>query len=304
MKRVSREHYFYYFDKEMAPAMEVEPGETVVFETWDARRGAIKSEGDPVPMPSPSGNVANPATGPLFVRGARPGDAVAVRVEEVKIDSQGWMAIRPTWGVITDRVRSPLLRVLEVKEGQALLRPDLRFPVRPMIGVMGTAPAGDPLPTSHPGDNGSNMDNNMVREGSTVYLPVSVEGALLGIGDVHASMGDGEVTGTGIEICGEVRVTVDLLKGFPIKRPIIVTGESVITCGHGATLEEAVRVVTEDMAELLHSEWGISMEDAFLFLSAAGDVGICQACNSPLPVTTRCSVPKLPYFRRWFTSEI
>lgn len=294
MKRVSKDNVIYAFGRDMEPVMEVDPGERLLFETWDARRGTIRSESDKAPVPrSPEESRSNPATGPVYVRGAMPGDGLVVAIEDIKLVGSGWMALRFEWGVLKHRYQRPVMRIVQVEKGEVVLGGNLRLPVRPMVGVIGTAPAEGKLYTMGPGDNGSNMDNNRVVVGAEVHLPVSVPGALLALGDVHAAMGDGEISGTGVEISAEVMVRIDVVKGESLLRPYVETSSLLSTYAHGPTVEEAMKVACEDMAALLNARWGLSLEEASLFLSARGDVAVCQACNSPLNVTVRCDVPKI-----------
>ncbi len=291
MHRITREHAHYQFDRAIAPALTVEPGARITFETWDARHGAITRENQEVPANPPRGS--NPLTGPVFVTGAEPGDELLVDIEDIALAETGWIAIKMGWGVLRHRVTRPATRLVRIEGETAHLGDTLSWPVRPMVGVIGTAPAEGSAPTSDPAEIGGNMDNNMVRVGTCVHLPVHVPGALFGLGDVHASMGDGEVTGTGIEICAEVTVSVALSKGTATARPWLETEDRYITCSQAPTLEEASVIACDDMADLLMHRWGLSFEDAFLFLSARGDVRISQACLSPLNMTARCEVPKL-----------
>jgi amidase len=118
---------------------------------------------------------------------------------------------------------------------------------------------------------------------------------MLAIGDMHASMGDGEISGTGVEIDGNVLIRVDVLKGAQTRFPVTELADSWVT--HGVTdndLTEAIRIAVEEAARLLVDQWGFTMEDAFIFLSVAGDVGIAQACHPcPGSVIARCRVPKI-----------
>jgi amidase len=155
----------------------------------------------------------------------------------------------------------------------------LRFPARPMVGVIGTAPADGTVYTAHPGPQGSNMDFNAVSVGSTIYLPVHVPGALLGIGDVHAAMGDGEVSGTGVEIAGEVTVRVELQKGAAPSRPWMETADAWVTTGQGPTLEAAVEQAVEGLTALLMDRFALDRTDAFLLVSARGDIRIGQCAR-------------------------
>jgi len=155
----------------------------------------------------------------------------------------------------------------------------IRMALRPMVGVVGTAPADGVIYTAEPGPQGSNIDINAITVGARVHLPVHVPGALLAIGDVHASMGDGEVSGTGVEIAGEVTVRVNLIPGAAPARPWIETAESWITTGSGPTLEDAVEMAVEELTRLLMLRFQLSRTEAFLLVSAQGDVRIGQCAR-------------------------
>jgi amidase len=162
---------------------------------------------------------------------------------------------------------------------ELVLGESIRMPLRPMVGVIGTTPADGVIYTAEPGPQGSNIDINAITVGARVHLPVHVPGALLAIGDVHASMGDGEVSGTGVEIAAEVTVRVDLVSGAAPARPWIETAENWITTGSGPSLEDAVEIAVEELTGLLISRLGLSRTEAFLLVSARGDVRIGQCAR-------------------------
>ena len=186
------------------------------------------------------------------------------------------------------------LWLCEIADGMVVFNDRIRFPVRPMVGVIGTAPPGEGIGTLHPGPHGGNMDHNDVRVGARVHLPVFVPGALLSIGDVHASMGDGEISITALEVAGEVRVRVDLEKGAALRRPWIDLPDSWITTGDGPTIADAIRVAAEEMARLLMGRLGLSADDAYMLLSIRGDARVSQ-CAEPAVVaaTARMVMPRL-----------
>jgi len=137
------------------------------------------------------------------------------------------------------------------------------------------------------------MDNRYVGVGSRVYLPVRVPGALLALGDVHAAMGDGEITFIGLEICAEVTVKVDLLKGRKLKRPLIETDDAWVTTADGDDLAQAARLAAEEMVDLMQQRLGLSFEEAYMLMAAVVDVQICQCCEpGAFPVTTRAVISK------------
>lgn len=289
---ITRDHIVYSFDREHRPVRKIDPGDKIRFETYDARTGTIRSEDNLLDRPHPLG--ANPATGPVFVRGADPGDTLRVEILEVQLASQGFIAIKAGLGNLGHLAEKYVTRLVQIEDGIVHYDDHLRFPVRPMIGVIGTAPSGEAVPTLYPGPHGGNMDHNDVKVGSCVYLPVFVEGALFGLGDVHAAMGDAEVTMTGIEICAEVTVRVNLIKGESIPRPWIETDASWITTGDAPKLADAITIACEEMANLLQQKLSVSFDDAYLLMSAIGDVRISQSCQpNQFPSTIRVVFPKI-----------
>lgn len=289
MHRLTRDHIVYSLDKAHPPVLTIDPGETVCLETYDARTGTIQSDADLLDHPHPKG--ANPATGPIFVRGAAPGDSLAVTILKIDLADRGFLAIKKGVGLLAHRADRYATKMIAIRDGIAHFNDRIRFPVRPMIGVIGTAPAGAGLHTGHPGPHGGNMDNNEIKVGARVHLPVAVPGALLGIGDVHASMGDGEISMIGFEICAEVTARVDLLRGETIPRPWIETADGRwVTTGDDPDPEAAMRIACDEMVTLLQRRFGLSFEDAYMLVTARGDLTICQACQpGSFPVTTRVS---------------
>ena len=138
------------------------------------------------------------------------------------------------------------------------------------------------------------MDHNDVRVGARVHLPVYAPGGLLAIGDIHAVMGDGEISITALEIIGEVRVRVDLIKGEGPARPWIEFPDCWITTGDGPAIGDAIRVACEEMAALLQRRLGLSVEESYMLLSIRGDVKVSQCCEpSMIAATARVVMPKL-----------
>ena len=291
MIRITRDHIVYSLDKAHPPVLTVDPGTQICFETWDARTGTVQKETDLLVKPHSKG--PNPATGPVAVRGARPGDALVVEIQDIKLASRGYTGIRPRQGVLGHLIENYRTKVIDIVDDMVVFNERIRFPVRPMVGVIGTAPAGEGIGTLHPGPHGGNMDHNDVRVGASVHLPVFVPEGLLAIGDVHASMGDGEVSITALEICGEVTARMDIVRGEGIIRPWIDFPDCWIGTGDGPTIADAIRVACEEMAKLLQRHFGLSAEDAYALLSIRGDVRVSQ-CADPAAVaaTARVVMPK------------
>lgn len=292
MKRVTRDHTTYVMSRETVPVLEIDLGEEVTFETLDASGGRIRTPQDGMTF-FPSPEETNPVTGPIYVRRARPGDSLVVEIVDIRMGPYGYGRIKPGGGVIIDELRPPVARIFSIEGGKALFSPTIRVPLRPMIGTIGTAPAGQGVATFYPGPHGGNLDINDVAVGARIYLPVHVDGALLALGDVHASMGDGELTGGGIDAGAEVTVRVGVVEGRMWPRPWVETPTSWVTCANAPDLAGAIRLATSDMATLLAEKLSISREEAFILIGACGDARPGQAAELGIDATARVGVPRL-----------
>ena len=181
MHIITRARIVYSFSRDHRPVREVDPGDKIRFETYDARTGTILTENDLLAHPHPRG--INPATGPLFVRSAEPGDTLCVEIQDIQLASQGFIGIKAGTGNLGHLAEHYVTKIIRIKGDTAHFDDRIRFPVRPMVGVIGTAPTGEAVPTLYPGPHGGNMDNSDVKVGSRVHLPVFVEGALFGLGE-------------------------------------------------------------------------------------------------------------------------
>ena len=290
MHRISREHIAYRLDKEHAPILAIDPGQTVVLETYDARTGTIQNNTDLLDHPHPDG--ANPATGPVYVRNAEPGDALVVEIEKIELAPEGFLAVKAGEGLLGHMAKNFATRMVQIEDGIVHFG-NLRLPANPMVGVIGTSPAGEGISTSFAGPHGGNMDNKYLTEKSRVYLPVYVPGALWSLGDVHGAMGDGEITFIGLEICAEVTVRVDVQKNAAPRRPLIETATHWITTGDHLDLGQAARIAAEEMVLLIQARSKLSFEEAYMLMSAAVDVQICQCCEpGEFPTTARAVISK------------
>ncbi|MEA2532047.1 MAG: amidase [Thermomicrobiales bacterium] len=280
MLRISRDQLTYAFDAAIPPVATIRPGETLTVETYDTSTGRVnKPEDVPEFVRVRDPKKVNPACGPFLVEGAEPGDALAVEILEIRLAPLGWVRALGGAGVVQDGIAENGIVMVRVEGDDLIFGEKLRFRARPMVGVLGTAPAEGTVYTAHPGPQGSNMDYTPIAAGAKVYLPVHVPGALLAIGDVHASMGDGEVSGTGVEINGEVTVRVELLKGAAPARPWIETPDAWIATGQGPTLDDAVGEAVEGLTRMLMDRFDLDRTEAFLLVSARGDVRIGQCAR-------------------------
>jgi len=188
---VSRDHVFYAFSPALSPVVRVRQGEEVILETHDCFGGQLQSEADLVE--SLDWARINPATGPVYFEGARPGDILRVDLLELDVPDRSTMVTIPGEGVLGDVITQMETAILTLEQGHVVFKGKVRIPKRPMIGVIGVAPAEDSVPNGTPGAHGGNMDCTLVGQGARVYFTVGVEGALLGCGDMHTVMGDGEI---------------------------------------------------------------------------------------------------------------
>jgi amidase len=295
LHRLGRERITHRFDAAEAPLLEVDAPAELMIETHDARGGKLKRAED-VELTAPDFRDpfprTNPATGPVRIRGAEPGDALAIDVLGIELDDYGFLLVKPDFGLVRGLVNRPEAKIVNVRDG-TIEFDRLRFPVRPMIGVMATAPAGEPIGTAYCGRHGGNMDNNRIAVGTRVHLPVRVPGASFYVGDVHASMGDGEVCGSGVEIGARVHLRVQLVKGAAREWPWMETPSLLIQSASAKTYEEASEIAVREMMGLLGARLGLAPADAFMLVSAVGDVRVNQACRSPIDVSVRVEMPKL-----------
>lgn len=276
MKRLTSDKVIFEMNQENEPVLSVDSGETVIFETMDCFSGEVCSAEDTV------SNIdfakVNPATGPLFVNGAEVGDTLKVTINHIKIADQGVILTAPGLGLLADGIEQEETIIVEVTDEAAKYQ-GLDIPLRKMIGVIGTAPAGEPVNTGTPHDHGGNLDTISIGEGAIIYLPVNVEGALLAMGDMHAAMGDGEIMGAGLEVAGEVEVEVEVLKDAQFPLPFVETEEFYITLGSRETMEEASQLALNNMVEFLQTKTDLTFNQAGMFLSMAGDLKVSQAVN-------------------------
>jgi len=290
---ISRDHHNFSFSSDHQPVLTISPGELVLLQTWDCYRGAITGpENALLPIDD---SLINPATGPIFVSGAEPGDTLAITLWDIKPGSRGVARTYPGNGQLQHLMKEPFAQFFEVNDGWVTMNEKVGFPASPMLGVIGVAPESGEIPTMPAGKHGGNLDNNMNTIGSTIYLPVKHPGALLAMGDMHAAMGDGEIGGTGIEIAGDVLFSTELLKSIGTQYPVTETATTWIT--HGVAVEDiplAMQIACEEAAGLLVSQWGFTIEEAFIFLSVQGNLGIAQAVHpSTGTVIAKMTVPKL-----------
>jgi len=275
-------------DKNNAPAAYCDDGDTVIFETMDCADGAVKPDGSRDTTPGKF--IANPATGPLYVRGAEMGDVLEVKIKKLKIADKGYMGTGYSLEWFGREVFYPR-RIFDVSDGFVKLGGH-RFPTNPMIGVIGVAPEGDGVDTETPAAHGGNMDCTRIREGATLYFPVGAPGALLGMGDLHAAMGDGECAWYGLEVPGEVTVEVHVIKDKKYRWPVCIDDGVLSVIASAKTTDECIKEATEQMFDIL-LENGWDTGDAMFLMSLKCNLVVCQVVDPLMTVRAEMKVEYL-----------
>lgn len=294
--------YYNTFSRTHPVLKRVRPGDTVVTKTIDAGGQDEKDVR--------RGQPSNPLTGPFYIEGAEPDDALVVRFTKVRLNRRwGWTAYRlglfsltpeSIEGLYPNRYKDDLIRpgrsnlvpweidlerqTVRLKEPVSQVT-RLEFPARPMLGCVGVAPAGDFAPTSGPsGSYGGNLDYNEIGEGAVVMLPVYHPGALLFIGDGHALQADGEPTGTGVETSMNVEFTVDVRKKANLTGPRVETAEYIISVGSqpefASSLDRALRLATSDMVSWLVADYKMEPWAAHLLIGYQGKYDVVTVAGS------------------------
>lgn len=311
MVRISRDFVTDRFARGQRAAAFCESGEEVVFETRDCYDDNDIAEDNP--LGSSRDAMENPATGPLFVKGAREGDILRVEILDIRLREYGIMRTSPTCGAFHQLYRERTARRFFFERNKETGREGFWFDENlwldgdVMIGVIGTAPEGEDVLSVTPGKHGGNMDCTRIRKGAVLYLPVYTEGALLSLGDLHARMGDGEVMVCGLETAGEVCVRVGVLKKKDVSEnakwlkdelfhvffdalPICVEADTVSLIQSAETLDEAAVLAAGKMEALVAKAGGMDDVKAGMLVSLLANLAVCQIVN-PLK-TIRCEFPR------------
>jgi amidase len=293
--RLAADDVVFAFDASLQPKLTIAAPAEVVVATLDARAGRLRRAEDVETTAPNYGDrfpKTNPATGPIAIEGAEPGDIICADILGLELEASGYTLVKPRFGVLPDMVERPVARICPIVDG-FLHFGALRVPIRPMIGVIATAPPGEPQGTAFVGRHGGNLDCNLVTVGSRIHLPVRVAGGLMFVGDVHATMGDGEISGSGFEIGAKVHMRLTLTKGGAGEWPWLETEDLLVTLGSAPTFEEASDIAIRSMLALLMKRHALSQTDAYMLMSIRGDLCINQACRSPVDTSVRFEFPKL-----------
>ena len=286
VQELGSETVHYAWDNAIRPRLEIESGDTVRFSCRDAFDGVYSRDSTAVVKRVAKGH---PLTGPVAVRGARPGDALQVEVLDLVPGGFGVTTFVPDRGLLAGDFPEPYLKVWQLDGRSAELKPGIRVPLAPFLGVMGVAPAE---PGEHstipPRAVGGNMDVKQLTKGSALYLPVAVEGALFSCGDGHAAQGDGEVCITAIETTMTATLRFTVRRDVRIAAPEFETrsagslpGRHYVTTGIAPDLMDATKAAVRAMIAHLVSACGLSREEAYVLCSVAADLKISEVVDAP-----------------------
>jgi len=300
---IHRDCIHHGWDNSFKPRITIKPGETVEFETLDASSGQLSPNSTAADLAKLDLGRVNPVTGPVFVDGAQPGDALKVTLLSFKPSGPigaasgagwGWTGNIPGFGLLADQFPDARLHHwhYDASLAPAMYGPGGRVPLKPFTGTIGVAPAATGLHSIIPPRNvGGNMDVRDIAEGTELWLPVEVAGALFSVGDTHAAQGDGEVCGTAIESPIDVALKFDLVKGANLRMPRYVTPGPVtshfdkkgyeVTTGIGPDLMEGARMAVAEMIDLLSRRFGYSPIDAYMLCSVCADLRISSIVDVP-----------------------
>lgn len=279
-----------FWDNTLTPRLTIEPGDAVVFETLEGT-GQISADSPHEALTSLDPALIHPLTGPVYVDGASPGDAVEVEVVSLEHKGWGWNGVIPGFGLLADEFPDPYIHHYELAGDQCVFSESIRIPYQPFCGVMGVAPEeSGRLDTTPPRRNGGNVDIRHLTPGARVLLPVLVEGALFSCGDCHAAQGDGEVNGTGIETPMEVtlRFHLHLRRRLPelqftTPAPLSAADSDswFVTTAHGPDLFEDAQRALRYMIDHLEAEHDLTREQAYCLCGATVDLRISEIVDEP-----------------------
>ena len=288
---VPEDQVHYLWDEGNEPTLRIESGDEISVETREVSDGQITPESTTEVLGELDMSRLYPLVGPVYVEGAERGDTLKVEILSIETRGWGWTAILPGLGLLSEEFTDPYLRIFDLSGDTAPLDDVAKIPVEPFFGTMGVCPAGArEQSVMPPGTFGGNMDTRQLTRGSTLYLPVQVEGALFSCGDAHGAQGDGEVCVTGIEapMAGTFRLSVEKGRSIPAPQwsapgpltPRVDDGVFFATTGVGPDLyvcaQDAVRAMVAHLVETR----SLSPEDAYVLASLCVDLKISEIVDA------------------------
>ena len=298
---IDTERVHHGWDNRLEPLLRIASGDTVHYDLRMAGHGQIR-EGDTYAETQLDFATLYHLSGPVFVDGARPGDTLRVDIVSLTPGDWGWVSILPGLGLLPDDFPEPWAATFDLRGGESIkIAPDVRIPMAPFLGTMGTHPdtpvTAEAFP---PHKGGGNMDTRHLVAGATLWLPIWCAGALFSCGDPHAAQGDGEVCVTAVEcpMRATLRFTVEQRTipspAFHTPGPLLAVDESaghLGTMGLDADLMEGARLAVRSMLDRLEADHGMLRRDAYVLCSLAGDLKIFEIVDSGV-WNVGCTVPR------------
>ncbi len=289
--RVTRDNLTCLIGKDVKPVLTIDLPARITFETIDVFRGALKSEEDT--LEGLDYDTINPATGPVYFNGLKPGDVLEIKIKRVHVDSPAAAICCPDEGLLGDLIKKGKTKMFSWDtEYNVNITDKIKIQAKPMIGVMGVAAADKTWRTIEPGDHGGNMDTTILAEGATLYLPVFVEGGLFSTGDLHASQGDGESWYTGIEAGGEVELEFNVRRDMKISIPFCKNSEKFASIASDYTTDDALKKAMLNLVNFISVDNGngeLTWDDAGFVCGTFANLEISQVVD-PLK-SARMSLP-------------
>jgi acetamidase/formamidase len=306
--KLGKDRFHVGWDNTNEPALRIKPGQVVEFDLMDAGGGQITQDSTLEDLGNLDFDTVNPTVGPVYIDGAQPGDALKVSILSIETQGWGWTANIPGFGLLADRFTEPALHIWKFDPGlsePAAFGPGGKVPLKPFPGIMGLAPAESGVHGAvTPLATGGNMDTRDLSQGTELYLPVAVPGALFSMGDGHAAQGDGEVCGTAIECPMKAVIGFDIVKNAGLRFPrfsvdVPVTRHFdqkgyIVTTGVGPDLMESAKEAVNDMVDLIAREHKMREVEAYMLLSVCADLRINEIVDMPHWIVS-CYFPRIVF---------
>ena len=284
MKKAGKEILYFEIGEENRPTLSVNPGEEFEVETQMNRGPWLETHPMREELEAKLTG-GNPSSGCIYVNDAEPGRMLSVTIGAIELAPVGYTHFRGSTGAMPGWLGSSALgdhsRIVNISGGKISWREGLILDARPMMGFVGVAPANERYHNGWGGYWGGNFDIQEITTGATVHLPVTVPGALLHIGDMHALQGDGEICGAGgIEAEGVVRVTCSVSeRPASMSYPRIENATHIIAVGMAKPAEDAFRLALENLILWMEEDYGFTRSDAFLLLGQVMEARCTQFVN-------------------------
>lgn len=271
---------FHYWDEQNTPVLTINTEDIVEFETKDCLCNVLtQQKKQPFDAAIFDKVNVNPVTGPVYINDAKPGDVLQIEILKIELKGRAVVTCQEAYGHVGDFFKETTYKITPIKDGFLTFDDKLKIPCDPMIGVLGVTAKGKHINSNLNGVWGGNMDNTMMREGCTLFLPIEIEGALVGTGDVHAVMGDGEMNCSAVEAPAFVTLKFTVRKDIKIAEPVMSTPKHFVTISTRPTADLAIKDSTREMFRYIKENTSLQKEEISMLMTAIGNNEICVACG-------------------------